>query len=177
MRPVALAGALALACWLPAGAAVVSSAENGCVVTETVHIAAAPSQVYELILQPAKWWNPQHTFSHDAANLSLEARAGGCFCEKASDGSSVQHLVVVRVAPGKLLTLRGALGPFQAQAVDGALTWSLQPASNGQTDLTLTYVLGGYLSLPGGFARWAKAADDMLAEQVGRLQKVAEGGR
>ncbi len=73
--------------------------------------------------------------------------------------------------------LLGARGPFQAKAVDGALAWSLQPASGGQTDLTLTYVLGGYLALPGGFARWSKAADEMLRDQVARLQKVAEGGR
>jgi hypothetical protein len=40
-------------------------------------------------------------FSRDAANLSTELRAGGCFCERLKDGRSVQHLQVVYAAPRK----------------------------------------------------------------------------
>jgi uncharacterized protein YndB with AHSA1/START domain len=163
----------ALGVSLPAAAAVMAAGENGFTVRETVHIAASPSQVYDAIIHPEKWWNAEHTFSNNAANLTLDARAGGCFCEKSPDGRSFQHLVVVMASPGKALTLRGALGPFQSQGVDGALSWVLTPAGN-QTDLVLTYNLGGYLSLPGGFDKWSKGADSMLAEQVARLQKFVE---
>jgi uncharacterized protein YndB with AHSA1/START domain len=175
MRTVALTLGLALGGALPAAAGVGSASEKGFTVVETARIAATPAQVYELLIQPAKWWNPEHTFSRNAANLTLDARGGGCFCENAPDGTSVQHLVVVNVFPGKQLTLRGALGPFQSQAVEGVLTWSLKP-SGDKTDLTLTYTVAGYLTLSGGFTQWSKAADAMLGEQVARLQKAAEGG-
>lgn len=163
----------ALGAAAPVAAEVVSSADNGFLIRQTVHLAASPQQVYDAVIQPGKWWNPEHTFSGSASNLTLDARAGGCFCERLPDGGSVQHLEVVLAAPGKTLVLRGALGPFQGQGAEGALTWKMVAAGDG-TDLTLSYVLGGYLTLPGGFAEWSKRADAMFATQVARLQKFVE---
>jgi uncharacterized protein YndB with AHSA1/START domain len=171
--PLAAGALFASGFCISAAAAVVSVTPNGCTVRETVHIAAPPAQVYDALIQPAKWWSSEHTFSNDAANLTLDARAGGCFCEKLPNGGSVLHMLVVNVSPGRSLTLRGALGPFQSQGVEGALSWVLTPAGN-QTDLTLTYNLGGYLTLPGGFEAWAKSADEMLGSQVALLQKYVE---
>jgi uncharacterized protein YndB with AHSA1/START domain len=162
---------VALGAGLPAAAEVVSAADNGCVIRQSVHLAASPGEVYDAVIQPAKWWNSEHTFSGSAANLTLEARAGGCFCEKLPDGGSVQHLEVVAALPGKTLVLRGAMGPFQGQGVAGVLTWKMATAPGGGTDLTLTYALGGYLTLPGGFAEWSKRADGMFATQIASLQK------
>ena len=161
---------LALGATFPAAAEVVSAAANGCLIRQTLHLAASPQQVYEALIQPAKWWSSEHTFSGSATNLTLDARAGGCFCEKLPDGGSMQHLVVVLAAPGKTLVLRGAMGPFQGQGVAGALTLKMAAAPEGGTDLTLTYALGGYLSLPGGFAEWSKRADAMFATQIASLQ-------
>ena len=162
---------LALGAAVPAAAEVVSAADNGCMIRQAVHLAATPREVYDALIQPAKWWNSEHTFSGSATNLTLEARAGGCFCEKLPDGGSVQHLAVVAVIPGKTLVLRGAMGPFQGQGVAGALTWKMSAVPGGGTDLTLTYALGGYLTLPGGFADWSKRADAMFATQMASLQK------
>jgi uncharacterized protein YndB with AHSA1/START domain len=136
----------------------------------TVHLAATPQKAYEAIIHPEKWWDSEHTFTNNSGNLSLDPRAGGCFCERGPDGVSIQHLVVVNTMPGKTLVLRGALGPFQGQGVDGALSWVLKPAGT-ETDLTVTYTLGGYLTLPGGFEAWAKAADGVIGSQVAHLQK------
>jgi hypothetical protein len=58
-----------------------------------------------------------HTFSRNAANLSLELHAGGCFCERLKNDGSVQHMQVVYVAPGEALRLRGALDPLQIEGV------------------------------------------------------------
>ena len=90
-------------------------------------------------------------FSRDAANLSMELRAGGCFCERLKDGRSVQHLQVVYAAPGEGLRLRGALGPLQMEGVDGTLSWTLKPAEGG-TSLTQSYVVGGYIR--SGMEQW-----------------------
>src|ERR1700677_971383 len=126
-----------------AAAEVVGVAGNGFEVRETGHVAVSPDKVYAVLLQPARWWNSDHTFSGNAANLVLEARAGGCWCETLPNGGSVEHLRVVFVSPGKTLRLRGALGPFQLYAVEGVMTWSLKSAANG-TDISMTYAIGGY---------------------------------
>jgi uncharacterized protein YndB with AHSA1/START domain len=170
--PFAAGTLLACGCSFSAAAAVVTVAPDSCTIREKVHIAASPAQVYDALVHPAKWWSSEHTFSGDAANLTLETRAGGCFCEKLPNGGSVLHMTVVAVFPGKSLMMRGALGPFQSQAVEGALSWVLT-AAGGETDLTLTYNLGGHLTLEGGFDVWAAQADAMLGAQVELLKKYA----
>lgn len=167
-----LAIAFALTC--PAHAAVVDSGANGFAIQQTVHIAAPPDKVYAALIRPALWWDPGHTFSQSAANLSIDARGGGCFCEKLPNGGSVQHAVVVDADPGETLRLRGPLGPFQGQGVDGALTFSLKGSAAGGTDLVLDNIVGGYMK--GGFGEWPVRADVMLAQQVGRLKAYLETG-
>lgn len=157
-----------------AAAEVQSVSGNGFELRESAHSAAAPDKVYAALLQPARWWNSDHTFSRNAANLTLDARAGGCWCETLPNGGAAEHMRVVFVAPGKTLRLRGALGPFQGMAVDGALTWSLQSAAGGGTDIVLSYALGGYAK--DGFDDLSKAADHVLGEQLERLRKLVDGG-
>ena len=157
---------------ISARAEIVESGPNGFALQRTVHIAATPERVYAALVLPAKWWNSDHTFSGSAANLSLEPKAGGCFCE-IWNGGSVQHLVVVDAVAGKTLRLRGALGPFQGQGADGALTFTLKPAGDG-TDVTMENIVGGFVR--GGFAKWPPLADSMLAEQMIRLKRYIETG-
>ncbi len=128
----------------PAAAEVKSVAPNGFEVASVTTIAAPPERVYGALGEIGRWWSPAHTFSRDASNLSIELRAGGCFCERLKDGGSVQHMMVVYAAPGAGLRLRGALGPLQAEGVDGALSWALKPAGGG-TVFTQSYVVGGYI--------------------------------
>jgi uncharacterized protein YndB with AHSA1/START domain len=156
----------------PACGAVRDAAANGFSVVESVHIAAAPDTVYAELVQPAHWWSSQHTFSQSAANLTLEVKAGGCWCETLPDGS-VQHLIVVMARTGKKLVMRGALGPLQGLGVDGAMTIDLKPADGG-TDLTATYNVGGYLK--DGLASWAPPVDNVLGEQFNRLKTDVETG-
>lgn len=157
----------------PACAAVDDVSMTGFTVVETADISASPDQVYQTLVAPSRWWNSEHTYSHDAANLSLDPKAGGCWCETLADGGSVQHMTVVAAIPGKLLRLRGALGPLQAMAVDGAMTFTLRPDGKA-TQLTLTYTVGGYAKA--GFSDIAKAVDGVLGEQMSRLGRFIETG-
>ena len=154
-------------------AAIVDQASSGFTVSETLDISAPPDRVYASLLVPSRWWSSEHTYSHEAANLSLDARAGGCWCEKLANGGSVQHLVVVNVVPEVLLRLRGALGPLQGLAVDGAMTFHLRPAAYG-SQITITYAVGGYS--PEGFGDLAKAVDSVIGEQAVRLKRLVETG-
>jgi len=155
-----------------AAAEVLNVAPNGFEIRETAHIAAPTDKVYGVLIKPANWWSSEHTYSHNSANLSLEARAGGCWCESLPDGGSVEHLRVVYVSPGKLLRLKGGLGPLQALPVDGAMTWSVKSVADG-TELSFTYSIGGYVK--DGIDGLSKAVDHVLGEQVARLKKFAEG--
>jgi uncharacterized protein YndB with AHSA1/START domain len=156
----------------PSSAEVKSVAANGFEVASAATIAAPAERVYAALGEVSRWWSPSHTFSRDAANLSLELRAGGCFCERLKDGGSVQHLQVVYAAPGEGLRLRGALGPLQMEGVDGTLSWTLKPAEGG-TNLTQSYVVGGYIR--GGMEQWAPRVDRVLDEQLQRLKSFVEG--
>ena len=135
-------------------------------------IAASPDSVYRSLIHPEKWWNPAHSYSRDAENLSLDARAGGCFCEKLPNGS-VEHMRVVYLAANQALRMSGALGPLQASGVSGAMTWRLSPAANG-TKLELTYSVGGFMA--GGFESIAPAVESVLREQAERLKRFVETG-
>ena len=163
--------AVLLACASGGRAGIVSSAANGFEVHETAHLEAKPDTVYAAIIAPSRWWDSAHTYSKSAANLTLDARAGGCWCEKLPDGSTVQHLSVVLAMPGKMLRLRGALGPLQGLGVDGAMTWKLAAARDG-TDLELDYAVGGFAK--DGLDKLASPVDGVLGEQVQRLKQFVE---
>lgn len=164
-----------------AQAEVMTATTNGFQLKQTLQIAAAPAAVYQALTQPERWWNPAHTWSGDAANLSLDARAGGCFCEKLPDGGSVQHLSVVYAAPGKMLRLSGALGPLQSGGLAGAMSFNLKsmPAEKdgepSSTELVMVYAVGGYSSR--GLNQWAPDVDGVLQGQLSRLKSWVETGK
>ncbi len=170
---LALLAALAVAAAAPARAEVVTAAEDRFVVKETAPITAAPPAVWRaLTAEIGKWWSPDHTWSGDAANLSLDPRPGGCFCEKLPDGG-VRHLQVVYAKPPELLRLEGGLGPLQEQSLSGMMTWKLAVAGEGCA-LEVVYRVAG--AVDGGLTGWAPLVDSVLGLQVQRLQRFIETG-
>ena len=153
-------------------AAVIDATPGGFVVQHEAGIQASPGKVYAALLQVGRWWNPQHTFSGRSANLSIDPRAGGCFCERLPSGGGVEHMRVVNVQPNKVLRLVGALGPLQGSGLAGSLTWTLTPSGAGTT-LKLSYSVGGYMQ--GGLDKIAPAVDEVLTDQIGRLKRLVEG--
>jgi hypothetical protein len=57
-----------------------------------------------------RWWNAEHSYSGDAANLSLDVAPGGCFCERWKDGSA-EHGRVIMAFKDKTLRLPGTAWP------------------------------------------------------------------
>ncbi|HUI11262.1 MAG TPA: SRPBCC family protein [Bacteroidota bacterium] len=140
----------------------------------TVKIAAPPQEAYRRMTgDVARWWASDHTFSGDARNLSIDPNAGGCFCEKLPGGGSVRHMVVVYADPGKVIRLQGGIGPMQALAVNGTLTWTFLAEGSG-TRLEVVYTVGGYS--PHGLQAMSIAADRVLGVQVERLKRLIETG-
>ena len=170
----ALLAALAVAAGGAARAEVVDVAENGFLVRETVTVAGDARKAWSALVDVGKWWDPAHTYSGDGARLSLDARAGGCWCEVLPDHGSVEHMRVVFVDTGKTLRLDGALGPLQAMAVSGVMTWTLTPGEKGTT-VEMTYAAGGYSR--GGFKDLAAGVEKVLAEQAARYRRYADTGK
>ena len=163
-----------LLCAAPlARAEIVDSAATGFTVKFRATVRAPPADVYRRVLRVGDWWSADHTYSGDARNLSIEDRAGGCFCEKLPDGGFVQHMQVVFAWPGKTLRLYGGLGPLQGIAAGGPMTFQLDPDEGG-TKLTLSYSVAGHT--PKGIASWAAPVNDVLGAQFARLKKYAETG-
>jgi hypothetical protein len=155
-----------------AAAEVVDSASNGFTARTTLNIQASPDEVYgRLIHNIGDWWNPAHTFSGDAHNLSIEEKAMGCWCEKLPGGGVVRHMEAVYLAPGKTLVFVGGLGPLQSMAATGSLTIRLAPAAGG-TKLEATYAVTGYLA--GGMNTLAAPVDSVVGEQFTRLKSYIE---
>lgn len=169
----AVLAAFALAGWGTIRAEVIDSAPRGFTVQNRVRISAPPQRVYKALTDIGRWWHSDHTFSGDAANLSLDAKAMGCFCEKLPGGGDLRHLEVIYAEPGKMLRLSGGLGPLQGVGVAGALTISLSAREKG-TELELVYGVGGYH--PKGLDSWAAAVDGVLRQQIERLKKYVETG-
>ena len=164
MRTLALAAALTAA---PASAEVAMSSDTGFTSHYVLTLAAPPASVWAALLHPERWWDPAHTYSGSAANLSLDPRPGGCWCEKTARGG-VEHMRVVYLAANDTLRLTGGLGPLQAMPVTGVLTITLK-AEGGGTRLTASYAVAGP-----ALANMAAPVDQVLGGQLARLKVAAE---
>jgi uncharacterized protein YndB with AHSA1/START domain len=150
-------------------AAVKESADDRLTIESVVMAERSPDEMYRLLIKPQRWWDGAHTYSGTATNLRMDARAGGCFCEKVGRGS-IEHGRVIYADPGKLLRLDAALGPLQEMAVTGVLTFKLEPDAGG-TRITMTYRVAGALSMKGG--KLAPIIDQVMTGQLNRLAAVA----
>lgn len=126
MKPILSAFALlAAAAASPAMAEVKSATPAGFAVEAKVVVPASPAQAYAALARIGAWWDSAHSYSGDAANMTLDPKVGGCFCETIPKGNgAVEHGRIIYAQPGETLRLQSALGPLQAEAALGVLTWS-----------------------------------------------------
>lgn len=173
MRIVVL-GLAALAVATAAQAEVVAVKDNGFEVRQTAEVKAPAAKVYEALVKVGGWWDPSHSWSGDAANISIDPKVGGCWCETLPNGGGVRHMEVTGVAPGKSLHFTGGLGPLRYTGASGHMNWTLAE-KDGVTTVTWTYAVGGFAK--DGFATWAPAVDGVLGAALKRLKTYAETGK
>jgi uncharacterized protein YndB with AHSA1/START domain len=165
--------ALVLAASAPfARAEIKESSADAFFLTYSGTVAAPTAKAYADIVQVARWWDSEHTYSGKSANLSIKPEAGGCFCEKWKDGS-VEHGEVLMAMPGKVLRLRTALGPLQERALTGVLTFWLKN-EDSTTTLTVEYRVNG--ANASGLDQLAPSVDDVLGTQLDRLRRYIATG-
>jgi hypothetical protein len=163
----------ALACTAAARAEIVSAGPSGFNVRQVAEVPNPAPVVWAALSEVGKWWDPEHTYSGDSRNLTLDPTVRGCFCEKLSLYAGIEHARVIYAQPAKTLRLSGALGPLQDFGVSGVMTWSIEPAGGG-SKITLTYSVGGFADRP--LADWAPLVDEMLGGQLKRLARFVSQG-
>jgi hypothetical protein len=170
---VTVTGFAAFACAAPAGAEIVSAGPSGFNVRQVAEVQNPAPVVWAALTEVGKWWDPEHTYSGDSRNLTLDPTVRGCFCEKLSLYAGIEHARVIYAQPAKTLRLSGALGPLQEFGVSGVMTWNIEPAGGG-AKITLTYSVGGFADRP--LADWAPIVDEVLGGQLKRLARFVSQG-
>jgi hypothetical protein len=183
MIAAALAGA-GLCGTGPAGAEVSVQSDTGFIISLSAETPASKDAVWKMLVTPAKWWSPDHTWSGDAANLYIDSQATGCFCEKLPKPAdapgdqrmgSVEHMHIVFADPQRgMLRMKGGLGPLQGEPVDGVWTIELKPGGNGGTVIVWDYAVNGLLRMKGG--EIAPAVDQVMSQQLARLVAALAAG-
>ncbi|MFT3805626.1 hypothetical protein [Arenimonas sp.] len=171
MRHLAL-GLILASIALPASSAVKSSDASSFVVTQSYEVKTDATTAYAALIEPRRWWSSQHSWSGDAKNLSLDARAGGCWCER-WNGGEAEHARVIFVVKDKQLRTSGGFGPMQAMALNAVLDVDLTTTANG-TRIDVAYTVNG--TPASNLDKLAPAVDGVLAEQFGRLQSLLDMG-
>lgn len=175
----ALGLALAALPSIPAAAEVVEAEDGHFISRNEAVVDASLTETWLALISPSQWWASEHTWSGDAANLTLTPQAGGCFCEKIPEVNepdrftlegSVEHMRVIQAYPEVALRMTGALGPLQSEPVNGVLTIAITevatPEING-TRIVWEYNVGGQMRYP--VEAISQAVDGVMTLQLTRL--------
>jgi len=158
-------------------AEVIYSSEQAFTVRHEVILEnSRPDQVYKALFKDiSKWWNSEHTWSGDAANLKIRTKKSAGLWEKLPQRGWVCHLRLIFWQKNKLLRFEGGLGPLQGTAVQGKMDWKIESAEKGASRLVLTYQVWGPPSA--SLQNLASPVDQVLGGQVRRLKEFVSLGR
>lgn len=187
---------VAIFCCMPVVAKIDNQGKQHFVVKHEFMVEQSLNVVFERFKQVSKWWEGEHSFSGNAANLYFDFDKERCFCEKMPNGGFVEHLQVIHVSDQKKVVFSGGLGPLQEHAVSGKLIWRFTEhekavqdnaehgnAKQGNTEqesakqsnqvkVSVEYRVFGHVV--GGMEQWPKAVDFVLGVQVKRLKGLLE---
>jgi uncharacterized protein YndB with AHSA1/START domain len=167
VRVTVAAAVLTLATLGSADAEIKDASVAGFTLENTVQVPADAATAWKALVGDVdRWWPKDHTWWGGESQLSIEPRAGGCFCERRGPQQAL-HMLVTFADPGKLLRLTGGLGPLQGMGLTGALEFRFAPAAGGGTTITMFYRAGGYT--PDDLSKFAPVVDKVQALQLGGL--------
>jgi len=156
-----------------ARAEVKDATPSGFTIENSVTVPVDAAAAWRALVEDVdRWWPRDHTWWGAESQLSIEPRAGGCFCERKGEQQAL-HMLVTFVDPGRLLRLTGGLGPLQGMGLHGALEVRFAPAAEGGTTVTMFYRAGGYT--PDDLSKLAPVVDKVQALQLGGLGSYLRG--
>jgi hypothetical protein len=169
IRIAALATMACLAVSTPAAAEVVSRSTDSFALWFGVPVEDGPEDIRATVAALPEWWDPAHTYTGDAANLSLDLEPGGCWCETLADGTTFQHGRVIFVAPDRV-TLKAPLGPLNGKATLAELTIAVDHGSRRW--IRVEFAVAGP-----GLGALADPVNEVMDGVFGRLIAYIETGR
>jgi len=168
MKLLALAIAVAAMAG-PAQAEVKASSPDGMIIQIKGEMALGREAAWARLIRIGSWWSDGHTYSGKASSMTVDAVAGGCWCEM-WEGGEVEHGRVISIQPNKAVRFASALGPLQGLGVNGVLTLTLADGSApGKTAVTFDMIVTG--SSLSGLDKMAGPVNGVLQEQFDRLIK------
>lgn len=153
-----------------AHAEVLLIAETGFITENKIQVSTDRETTWNAFVQVGQWWPADHSWWGDAKGLTIDAVAGGCFCEK-SGNKSAEHMRITHVDAPNLMRMTGGLGPLQGMGMYGALDWVFVANDQG-TEVTMTYRVNGIN--PDGFAELAPIVDQVQGLQLGGLKTLLD---
>ena len=163
---LALLGALSA----PASAEVLSANPNGFHVRHEVQAVVPQERAFQAFERVGGWWDPEHTYSGNAANLRLTVSPGGCFCERLPGGGGIEHMRVAYVQPDERIVMTGSLGPLLFEATSGVMDVKFERIAGGSR-VTMDYKVSGFAN--GGAEKIAPIVDQVLGTQMKRFRAAA----
>ena len=125
------------------------------------------------------WWSSAHTYSGDAANMSLEPAGGSLFWIERWEAGFVEHgrvLVDMESENAATLRFRAALGPLQEMGVTGVLSIVSEAETDEETPeestIRFQYVVTG--ASFSGLDGIADVVEMVLTEQIESLAASPE---
>lgn len=169
MKKVSILFSIMLPMSMTAHAKVLHVSKFGFIVENQISTDKTPTKVWLALTRNVdSWWPKDHTWWEGV--LSIEAKAGGCFCE-VSETKSAEHMRISFVEPNKLLRMSGGLGPLQGMGMFGALDWQIR-AVDGGSEVTLSYKVSGVN--PDGYAQLAPIVAQVQGIQLNGLKSFLE---
>ena len=155
----------------PASAEVVSRSENAFTLKFEGQTRLGTAGVADAFSEVGLWWDPAHSYTGSAANLSLDLAPGGCWFEAMPDGTQFDHGRTVSIVLGEI-RFHAPFGPLRDVATRADLIVTY-PLVGGVVTPTWTFIVEGpgvgALAEPvdgvigGGFARWIAHMDARAA--------------
>ena len=167
MRTLLLLLCLTLSCSLHAE--LVSKDKYGFEVKIEKTVPVSTAVAYQQFLQVGQWWNGDHTWFGQSKDLYIEAKAGGCFCEKSGDKQAL-HMLVSYVDPNNELRMIGGLGPLQSMGVHGGMVWQFKKIDDSNSKIIFIYKVVGRME--GGLDKLAPVVANVLELQVNGLANI-----
>ena len=164
---------LCLVLGAPARAEVKDATAQGFTTENAEVVAVTAERAWNALVRDVNGWWPRDHVWWPGSMLSIDPRAGGCFCEIAGDRQA-RHLEVVFVDPGKTLRMSGALGPLQGMGLSGVVEFRLAPALGGGIRVVMVLRAGGYT--PDDLRTFAPVVDRVNQQQLAALAAYLRRG-